>query len=237
MAAAPGRAMRHTRSSFLRGASLTAIARVTVQLMRAIRLWRLANVTLTRLVNHPVAPALKRVKAHHVPWDMSLFTAKVDDLLPMVELWRRCHPWKWVHEPTGPMWPPEEQDAEALTIERDHLISLLRDTRPGRITWDFNFLRGILAYVVVPLAVALATVFPEIGLHLSGVLEPVKDSWGADTSRECKPPGAGETIPLDVPTGALCRSSVRGCMRPGLAPTAPCGVQCSVNTEQPAQQE
>ncbi|AMY08331.1 hypothetical protein LuPra_01525 [Luteitalea pratensis] len=65
-----------------------------------------------------------------------------------------------------------------VSVERDFVISMLRDTRPGRVEFNATFLRGVAVYVVLPVVAALGAVFPEIGIHFTSVLDPLRQIAG-----------------------------------------------------------
>jgi len=59
-------------------------------------------------------------------------------------------------------------------MERDAVLSRLRTTTAGRVNINWDFLRRIAVYGVVPLLVVLSSLFPEIGGTLFGWLEPLR---------------------------------------------------------------
>jgi hypothetical protein len=61
-----------------------------------------------------------------------------------------------------------------VDMERDHVLSTLRSTTPGRVDINWDFTRRIALYGVLPLLVVIASVFPEIGGTLFGWLEPLR---------------------------------------------------------------
>jgi hypothetical protein len=61
-----------------------------------------------------------------------------------------------------------------VAVERDFVLSILRDTRPGRVEFNAGFIKALAAYVVLPLVAALGAVFPEIGIHFTSVLDPLR---------------------------------------------------------------
>jgi hypothetical protein len=61
-----------------------------------------------------------------------------------------------------------------VAIERDHVISLLRNTKPGRVNFDWDFVRRLAIYGLLPLCAVLGALFPELGESLFGWLEPLR---------------------------------------------------------------
>jgi hypothetical protein len=61
-----------------------------------------------------------------------------------------------------------------VDIERDHVLSRLRTTTPGRVDLNWDFIKRIVVYGVLPLLAVLASLFPEIGGALFGWLEPIR---------------------------------------------------------------
>jgi len=61
-----------------------------------------------------------------------------------------------------------------IDMERDAVLSRLRTTTAGRVNINWDFLRRIAVYGVVPLLVVLSSLFPEIGGTLFGWLEPLR---------------------------------------------------------------
>jgi len=61
-----------------------------------------------------------------------------------------------------------------VDMERDHVLSRLRTTTPGRVDLNWDFIRRIAVYGVLPLLAVLASLFPEIGGALFGWLEPIR---------------------------------------------------------------
>ncbi|MFL6281525.1 MAG: hypothetical protein ACJ731_15535, partial [Vicinamibacterales bacterium] len=61
-----------------------------------------------------------------------------------------------------------------VDMERDHVLSRLRTTTPGRIDLNWDFIKRIAVYGVLPLLAVIASLFPEIGETLFGWLEPIR---------------------------------------------------------------
>jgi hypothetical protein len=61
-----------------------------------------------------------------------------------------------------------------VDMERDHVLSRLRTTTPGRIDINWDFIKRIAVYGVLPLLAVIASLFPEIGGSLFGWLEPLR---------------------------------------------------------------
>lgn len=59
-------------------------------------------------------------------------------------------------------------------MERDHILSRLRTTTPGRVDINWDFIKRIAVYGVLPLLVVIASLFPEVGGTLFGWLEPLR---------------------------------------------------------------
>ena len=61
-----------------------------------------------------------------------------------------------------------------VDMERDHILSRLRTTTPGRVDINWDFFKRIAVYGVLPLLVVIASLFPEVGGTLFGWLEPLR---------------------------------------------------------------
>jgi hypothetical protein len=61
-----------------------------------------------------------------------------------------------------------------IDMERNPVLSRLRATRPGRVDITWDFVKRIAVYGVLPLLIALASLFPEVGGTLFGWLEPLR---------------------------------------------------------------
>jgi hypothetical protein len=61
-----------------------------------------------------------------------------------------------------------------VDMERDHVLSRLRTTTPGRVDINWEFIKRIGVYGVLPLLAVIASLFPEIGGTLFGWLEPLR---------------------------------------------------------------
>jgi len=61
-----------------------------------------------------------------------------------------------------------------VDMERDHVISRLRSTTPGRVDINWEFIKRIAIYGVLPLLAVIAALFPEVGDTLFGWLEPLR---------------------------------------------------------------
>jgi len=59
-------------------------------------------------------------------------------------------------------------------MERDTVLSRLRDTTPGKVDFNWSFLQRVAVYGVLPLLAVIASLFPEIGGSLFGWLEPLR---------------------------------------------------------------
>ena len=60
-----------------------------------------------------------------------------------------------------------------VDMERDHILSQLRGTKPGRVDFNWEFIRRVAVYGVLSLLVVIAALFPEVGGTLFGWLEPL----------------------------------------------------------------
>ena len=58
-------------------------------------------------------------------------------------------------------------------MEREPILSRLRNTTPGRLDFNWAFVQRVAVYGVLPLLAVLASLFPEIGNSLFGWLEPL----------------------------------------------------------------
>jgi hypothetical protein len=61
-----------------------------------------------------------------------------------------------------------------IGLERDAVISRLRVTTPGRIDFNWDFLKRVGIYGVLPLLAVIGSLFPEIGDSFFGWLEPIR---------------------------------------------------------------
>jgi hypothetical protein len=61
-----------------------------------------------------------------------------------------------------------------IGLERDTIISRLRVTTPGRIDFNWDFLKRVGIYGVLPLLAVIGSLFPEIGDSFFGWLEPIR---------------------------------------------------------------
>jgi hypothetical protein len=61
-----------------------------------------------------------------------------------------------------------------VDMERDHVLSRLRATTPGRVDINWDFIKRIGVYGVLPLLAVIASLFPEVGGTLFGWLEPMR---------------------------------------------------------------
>ena len=61
-----------------------------------------------------------------------------------------------------------------VDIERDHVLSRLRSTTPGRVDINWEFIKRLAVYGVLPLLAVIASLFPEVGGTLFGWLEPLR---------------------------------------------------------------
>jgi hypothetical protein len=61
-----------------------------------------------------------------------------------------------------------------VDMERDHVLSRLRATTPGRVDINWDFIKRIAVYGVLPLLAVIASLFPEVGGTLFGWLEPLR---------------------------------------------------------------
>jgi hypothetical protein len=61
-----------------------------------------------------------------------------------------------------------------VSMEREPVLSRLRNTTPGRVDLNWTFVQRVAVYGVLPLVVVLASLFPEIGSSVFGWLEPLR---------------------------------------------------------------
>jgi hypothetical protein len=61
-----------------------------------------------------------------------------------------------------------------VAMERDVIISKLRSTTPGRIDFNWSFVRQVATYGFLPLIAVVASLFPEVGGSLFGWLDPLR---------------------------------------------------------------
>jgi hypothetical protein len=61
-----------------------------------------------------------------------------------------------------------------VDMERDHVLSRLRTSTPGRVDVNWEFIKRLAVYGVLPLVAVIASLFPEVGGALFGWLEPIR---------------------------------------------------------------
>lgn len=61
-----------------------------------------------------------------------------------------------------------------VSMEREPVLSRLRNTTPGRVDLNWTFVQRVAVYGVLPLVAVLASLFPEIGGSIFGWLEPLQ---------------------------------------------------------------
>src|SRR5262249_21971826 len=61
-----------------------------------------------------------------------------------------------------------------VDMERDHVLSRLRETTPGHLDLNWDFIKRVAVYGVLPLLAVIASLFPEVGGTLFGWLEPLR---------------------------------------------------------------
>jgi hypothetical protein len=61
-----------------------------------------------------------------------------------------------------------------VAMERDVILSMLRLTTPGRINFNWDFVRQVATYGLLPLIAVIASLFPEVGGSLFSWLEPLR---------------------------------------------------------------
>ena len=61
-----------------------------------------------------------------------------------------------------------------LDTQTGEVLSRLRMTTPGRIDFNWNFVRQVATYGLLPLIAIIASLFPEVGGSLFGWLEPLR---------------------------------------------------------------
>jgi hypothetical protein len=61
-----------------------------------------------------------------------------------------------------------------VSMEREPVLSRLRNTTPGRVNFNWTFVQRVAVYGVLPLLAVLASLFPEIGNSLFGWLDPLR---------------------------------------------------------------
>jgi hypothetical protein len=61
-----------------------------------------------------------------------------------------------------------------VSMEREPVLSRLRNTTPGKLDLNWAFLQRVAVYGVLPLLAVIASLFPEIGSSLFGWLEPLR---------------------------------------------------------------
>jgi hypothetical protein len=59
-------------------------------------------------------------------------------------------------------------------MERETVLSRLRNTTPGKLDFNWGFLQRVAVYGVIPLLAVIGALFPEIGSSLFGWLEPLR---------------------------------------------------------------
>jgi hypothetical protein len=61
-----------------------------------------------------------------------------------------------------------------VRFERDHVLSTLWSTSPGRVSWTGGFIYRIAVTGALPIILILASMFPEVGGSILGLLEPIQ---------------------------------------------------------------
>ena len=61
-----------------------------------------------------------------------------------------------------------------VDMERDRVLSRLRTTTPGRVDINWEFIKRLAVYGVLPLLAVIASLFPEVGGALFSWLEPLR---------------------------------------------------------------
>ena len=61
-----------------------------------------------------------------------------------------------------------------VSIERDAVFSRLRQTIPGRLDINWEFVKRVGVYGVLPLVAVVGALFPEVQESLFGWLEPIR---------------------------------------------------------------
>jgi hypothetical protein len=61
-----------------------------------------------------------------------------------------------------------------LGMERDAVLSLIWQTTPGRLNFNWAFVQRLLVYGVVPLLIVVGSLFPEVGAKLVRLIEPLR---------------------------------------------------------------
>ena len=61
-----------------------------------------------------------------------------------------------------------------VSIERDRVISSLRKTTPGKVEFNWNFIRQVAISGALPVLAILGALFPEVGESVFGWLEPLR---------------------------------------------------------------
>lgn len=62
-----------------------------------------------------------------------------------------------------------------VAIERDRIIGSLRQSKPGRVNFSWDFARRLAIYGALPLLAVVGALFPEIGDSLFGWLAPLRN--------------------------------------------------------------
>jgi hypothetical protein len=61
-----------------------------------------------------------------------------------------------------------------VSMEREPVLSRLRNTTPGRLDINWPFIHRMAVYGVLPLLAVISSLFPEIGNSIFGWLEPLR---------------------------------------------------------------
>lgn len=61
-----------------------------------------------------------------------------------------------------------------VAMERDTVLSRLRHTTPGRVDFNWEFMKRIAVYGALPLVAVIGSLFPEVQDSLFGWLDPIR---------------------------------------------------------------
>jgi hypothetical protein len=59
-----------------------------------------------------------------------------------------------------------------VRMERDEVLSNIRSSTPGQITWDRDFMVKLVVYGLIPVAGLFAAEFPDIGGTVLSWIQP-----------------------------------------------------------------
>ena len=60
-----------------------------------------------------------------------------------------------------------------IQMDRDHTLSLITNTEPGQVNWNFDLLSKIAVYAVLPMLLLFVSQFPTLGSSIADMFSSV----------------------------------------------------------------